>query len=195
MLSMLFCDRSRTTSPVSPSRSAWSRRGWRPFLALVHFTHTFKSLNIWQTLSNVPSWLSLIRSSAMFLECRKQWARISTILLWSRFRFSSLNYKRRKYCDSVKYFDHDSLLTLCCYWITCLLFVILITTKQRQRVELLSNIPIASPAVHLHVANIGNLVALQGQHRDWGTQIGRNSVQPCPVIEHLVYTSFMIMHR
>ena len=30
----------------------------------------------------------------MFLECRKQWARISTILLWSRFRFSSLDYKR-----------------------------------------------------------------------------------------------------
>ena len=67
------------------------------------------------------------------------------------------------------------MLTLCCYWVTCLLMGIF-STKLTTTL----------PAVHFHIPNIGNLVALQGQPRDWGIQIGRNSVQPCPVVEHTI---------
>ena len=140
------------------------------------------------TLSKVPSWLSLIRSSAMFVESRKQCARISTILLWSRFRVSSLNYKMRvwkskwnvgkgwKRCEIFRHdwLNSDSLFLMGHF--TCLPLVIL-STKQ----TLHSNMFTSSPVVHFHVANKSNFVALQAQPSDWRIQIWRNCVQSCPV--------------
>ena len=85
-------------------------------------------------------------------------------------------------------FRHDSMLTLCCYWVTCL-FRGILSTKLTTTL----------PAVHFHIPNIGNLVALQGQPRDWGIQIGRNSVQPCPVIKQTImkqsWRSNMFWHQ
>ena len=46
-----------------------------------------------QTPSNVPRSLSLTFNVAISLESRKQWARISTIRLWFRFKVTSLCLK------------------------------------------------------------------------------------------------------